>query len=91
MGQFDKSDALILLRKKYQEFYQEPCKTIALGDAPNDLAMLTEADYPVIIAHPDGYKVEIPEHQQVYYSKATGPAGWNEAMMMLLNQFNLTG
>ncbi|MEM1287660.1 MAG: HAD-IIB family hydrolase [Pseudomonadota bacterium] len=64
-----------------------PKKTMALGDAPNDVQMLESADWAAIIANPSG--PEIPplageRSGMIIRTKATGPAGWDEAMRILL-------
>jgi len=54
-------------------------KSIALGDSPNDFAMLLAADQAVLIPHPDGSYAafEAPGLIKAPYS---GPKGWNAAL-----------
>lgn len=64
----------------------KPVQTIALGDAPNDGAMLAAADIAVWVrspAHPPG-----PEKGQLQtlHTQAFGPAGWAEAIHQILDQ-----
>lgn len=87
MGHFDKVDAFEYLCKKYEDLHSEEIVTIALGDAPNDRAMLEAADYPVVISHDEGDKLEI-EHEKAYYTDEPGPVGWNEAVISILKQLN---
>lgn len=70
-----------------------PAHTIALGDAPNDIAMLEAADHGVIIANP--HRPPLPtlageESSQIFRTNGAGPSGWNEAILHLLKQLDLT-
>jgi mannosyl-3-phosphoglycerate phosphatase len=60
--------------------------TIALGDSPNDFAMLERADIPVLIrsqrTFPD-LKHRIPG---LRISGQSGPAGWNSVVSRILSQ-----
>lgn len=69
-----------------------PANTIALGDAPNDIAMLETTDYGVIIANPD--KPPLPplkgeEQGRITRTQEAGPTGWNTAIHALLQKLNL--
>jgi len=62
--------------------------TIALGDAPNDIAMLEKADLGVIIANPaHAGIVRLAGEQtgQIIRSRSHGPTGWNEELMRILD------
>ena len=66
--------------------------TIALGDAPNDAAMLEAADRGFIIANPHG--AAIPEldgerEGRITRSTASGPSGWNESVMLALKEMDM--
>ena len=69
LGPTDKGKALSLLRN-------EGSHLIALGDRPNDFAMLKAADTGIVIAAPD-YTHQIVS-QEFLQSTKPGPAGWNE-------------
>jgi mannosyl-3-phosphoglycerate phosphatase len=57
-------------------------RTIALGDAPNDLEMLLAADIAVVVRNDHSPRMEkIPD---AIYTEQPGPAGWNEAVLELL-------
>jgi mannosyl-3-phosphoglycerate phosphatase len=50
----DKGQALQFLSTLYQLAWQAPVRVIAMGDAPNDLAMLARADVPILLASSAG-------------------------------------
>jgi len=58
--------------------------TIALGDAPNDREMLLAADYPVIIRNDHAPSIGAIPGATV--SDEPGPAGWNRAVLTLLDK-----
>lgn len=62
-----------------------PPRTIALGDAPNDAAMLRAADHGVIVpnpAHPGPGLT--PDGHRIRLAPAPGPKGWAAAVQDLL-------
>lgn len=79
LGQTDKGRPLAQLR-------QDKVAIIALGDRPNDLAMLEAADIGVIIAAPDGFELEA---EGLLRSTETGPRGWAEMMTRILDELNI--
>jgi len=78
-GQTDKGTPLGHFRKK-------EVAIIALGDRPNDLAMLKIADIGVIIASKGDYVLEA---EGVLRSTQIGPLGWAEMMTQILDQFQI--
>lgn len=85
-GGGDKGQALNWLRGAYEETLGKTVKVIALGDGENDLPMLRVADYPVIIRSPVNPLPALPERDDAIITDATGPAGWNRAVLDLLKQ-----
>lgn len=79
LGQTDKGKPLAHFRKENRAI-------IALGDRPNDLAMLKAADIGVVIATPDGFHLEADD---VLRSTETGPRGWAEMMTQILDQLKI--
>ena len=62
---------------------EEPIKTVALGDAPNDFAMLQAADCGIIIANPSHAPLPVTERERqgfIRRSDLAGPYGWNKAI-----------
>ncbi|WP_237072581.1 HAD-IIB family hydrolase [Pseudaestuariivita rosea] len=71
--------------------YNSP-KSIALGDAPNDIEMLETADHGVIIHNP--HRAPLPplageDKGRIQRTKLSGPAGWNAAMQQLLSDHGI--
>ena len=61
--------------------------TIALGDSPNDIPMLAEADYAVQIPSKKGKRtLPLLDHSNLRIAPQPGPAGWNDAVNDLLDQ-----
>lgn len=65
-------------------------RTVALGDAPNDLAMLEAADCGIIIANPAHKPLPVTERERagaIVRSQQIGPEGWN----IMIHQLVSTG
>jgi mannosyl-3-phosphoglycerate phosphatase len=89
MGRSDKGRAVRILKDLFRNEYGDII-TIALGDGLNDLSMLKEADYPVLIKKPDGsYDLRI-RFKGLRKAGGTGPQGWNRAVKRLLNHLKLS-
>ena len=83
-GRTDKARAFQTLR----DFYQ-PDRIIALGDSPNDLAMIEQADIGVLISSPTNPSLEAPNAKRLIRTESQGPQGWAETMTLLLDEFSL--
>ncbi|MBN2684591.1 MAG: HAD-IIB family hydrolase [Pontiellaceae bacterium] len=59
---------------------------IALGDSPNDRAMLNAADIAVVIEHPVHGRMEPPTALQCMTPSKYGPTAWNEAVLAILER-----
>jgi len=57
-------------------------KTIGIGDSPNDLPMLAEVDFPVLVQKP-GHGWEEIDLPGLYRVKGEGPRGWIRAIREL--------
>ncbi|MEZ5447682.1 MAG: HAD-IIB family hydrolase [Thiolinea sp.] len=89
MGQTDKVTAMLRLRDEYAQEYGQRPSLIALGDGPNDRDMLATADIAVIVYNPEGVPPELPAaapDQRLIRTTLPGPAGWNAALLTLLEE-----
>ncbi|MEO0390678.1 MAG: HAD hydrolase family protein [Pseudomonadota bacterium] len=62
---------------------------VALGDAPNDIAMLEAADLGVIVRNPHGTPLgSMPGEAagRIRRSQLDGPAGWNQAVIEIVDE-----
>lgn len=62
--------------------------TIALGDGPNDLGMIEEADIGVIMPNPDGVSIQ-SDKSHVRVAPAPGPQGWALAVRELFSEMGI--
>lgn len=86
MGPTDKVKAMEYLAERQQRLVGGQVKTIALGDGPNDIAMLEAADVAVIVHNPDSDGIDLTptDGQQLIKTVLAGPAGWNAAIKQIL-------
>lgn len=80
----DKGRAVRIVRKAFEAYWNESCKTVGLGDSRNDLPMLQAVDVPVVVPNPDGSPPEI-SRDHVVRARKPGSAGWNEALQRILD------
>lgn len=85
LGNSDKGKAVAILVNLYRQMRRAET-VVALGDAPNDLPMLQQADIPVAIRKPDGSHDAILAMPGLRKSEGIGPAGWNEALLQILQE-----
>ena len=67
--------------------------SLALGDAPNDIAMLQKADHGVIVANPNHSalpEIEGEADGRIDRTTKAGPSGWNAAVNAYLDMLMLT-
>jgi mannosyl-3-phosphoglycerate phosphatase len=79
----DKGQALLFLTALYEMAWQSQVRVIAMGDAPNDLAMLSEADIPILLASPSGQfdpkvAATLPHVRKV---SRKSPDAWSRAVL----------
>ena len=83
MGENDKGKAVKLLKHLYGKAVGEVI-TIGLGDGFNDLPMLREVDYPVLMPKENGsydQRVDLPNLKK---TRNIGPSGWNEEVLLAI-------
>lgn len=88
LGKTDKGKAVQVLRELYAEHLQKEIVVVALGDSPNDTAMLQVADIAAAVKKPDGTHLSIDSEnsefiQRIIKSNATAPKGWAEVFHRL--------
>ncbi len=81
-GKHDKAAAMNWLSEHYA--CDDDLVTVALGDSPNDTAMLAAADIAVVIKSPKSQGIELQGHNRVIRTERPGPAGWQDAMQEIL-------
>ncbi|MEN8263428.1 MAG: HAD-IIB family hydrolase [Nitrospirota bacterium] len=86
MGESDKGRGVDLLVKMYKKQYGNII-TAALGDSPNDIEMLLNTDYPVVVKKRDGkYDAGIIRNVKgCTRADGVGPDGWNSAVIKLID------
>ncbi|MCG8486965.1 MAG: HAD-IIB family hydrolase [Candidatus Thiodiazotropha sp.] len=83
----DKGRAVIHIVKHLRSRGKLINRTIALGDSDNDRAMLLAADIPIIVRKHDGSHMTLPERPDTKVTEEPGPAGWNQALLDLIQQY----
>lgn len=87
MGRTDKALVMARLLTLYETAWGQQPVSAALGDAPNDAAMLDAADYGFIIPNPEGAPIQPLKGEaegRVVRAAAAGPSGWNRSVLGLL-------
>jgi len=85
LGKNDKGQAVVQL-KNFYDVQNGPYTTIGIGDSLNDLTMLENVDYPVLVQKPGGHYDEAINLKNLMRAPGAGPDGWREAVMELLKK-----
>lgn len=84
-GDCDKGTAARQLIRLYQAAWQEPIRTVGLGDSLNDLPLLQAVDVPILVRKKNGKADEnVLAQVKAEITMKAGPVGWNEAVLALL-------
>jgi mannosyl-3-phosphoglycerate phosphatase len=86
MGLHDKASAMQRLCEHYRANGSARFQTVALGDSPNDIAMLQASDIPAVIRRSDGRCLSLPAGSRIPCSDLPGPGGWNQIMLHILDE-----
>lgn len=84
MGAHDKGRAVRLLIERFAR-QGKAVASAALGDALNDLPMLQAVDHAFLVRRGDGGFASGVDFPGLTRTRGAGPAGWNEAVMALLD------
>lgn len=88
-GMKSKVDAMQMIVTAFRKNQPETdYVTIALGDGPNDLAMIEAADFGVTMPNPAGVTIT-SDQPGVRVAPATGPKGWVKAVSSILEELGL--
>ena len=106
-GASDKGVAMNWLSDLYRQLdakYSEAL-TLAIGDGPNDAAMLEAADYSLVIKSPENpapklsktpnkaktsdKRITANQNESILYSESFGPEGWAEGVEKILLEMNI--
>lgn len=91
MGNADKATGLLDVTRRISEHFPSQIRyTIALGDSPNDVGMLSAADIAIVIPNSHHNDVLEPSSNRVIRASDYGPLGWNTEMNALLDEFETT-
>ena len=86
LGNLDKGTAVKMLTREYrQKHVTSEILLMAIGDSQNDLAMMDQVDYPVLVKKPGGDYESAADISNINYSPFVGPAGWNDSVIKFLS------
>lgn len=85
LGNSDKGKAVAIVTDLYRKKFGDVA-TVGLGDSPNDFPMLEHVDYPVLVKKPDGSWDSGIQLEKLIKAERIGPAGWNSALLDLLEK-----
>lgn len=89
-GDNDKGRACCILTELFSR-QRGDIITIGVGDSLNDLPLLAQVDYPVLVKRLDGsYSPEV-NPAGLIRSPAAGPAGFNHSILKLVREFSRSG
>lgn len=90
IGRFDKATGLAWLLERYQARDGRRPEVVALGDSPNDRAMLRAADIAVVIRSERSDEIDLGGRPgEVIRTRKRGPEGWREAMDAILPRYGV--
>lgn len=81
----DKANAMLTLAHMYEEYYNQKCIKIALGDSANDFTMIKKADIGVLVPLYDGSFSAIG-NANIKRADYPGPKGWNSSIAEIFDE-----
>ncbi len=81
----DKGEAVKMVRDIFDRKHGEKHLTIGIGDSINDVPMLNNVDFPVLIPHPERGYMEAT-FPGLIRAGEPGSKGWNDVIERLLNE-----
>lgn len=84
-GLNDKGVAMSRILSLYSAQYGV-IQSVALGDSQNDVSMLQQADFPVLVKSKHGLTSLADHIPGLICTQKTGPAGWNSAVLSVLRK-----
>jgi mannosyl-3-phosphoglycerate phosphatase len=88
-GENDKGRAVRLVKDIYARTDGISPRSIGLGDSPNDLPLLENVDFPVLVQKPGGRYEPSIRLNNLIFAPGEGPTGWSVAVRELVER--LTG
>ena len=89
MGQTDKAHGMLQLVSYYRSLQPSiSWTTVALGDSPNDIAMLSAADIGVVIPNPHRTEPLQVAGKHIIRAPHPGPIGWNSVISDLVQTYS---
>jgi mannosyl-3-phosphoglycerate phosphatase len=88
-GDNDKGRAVRLVKDIYARTDGIAPRSIGLGDSPNDLPLLENVDFPVLVQKPGGRYEPSIRLDNLVFAPGEGPIGWSVAVRELVER--LTG
>ena len=67
-----------ILIEEYRRQNFNDIEVISCGDSSNDLSMLENSDYSVVIKLPDKKNMKLKKNNNVFNSTKIAPLGWQE-------------
>lgn len=87
-GHCDKGKALRWLNRQFATEWGVQPISIALGDSPNDSAMLEAADHAIIVRSPAHPPPRLSRSGSTLVTRATGPEGWVEGLRLVIDRIH---
>lgn len=85
-GDNDKGRAVRVVKDMYARTNRISLRTIGLGDSPNDLSLLENVDFPVLVQKPGGQYEPSIRLDRLILAPGEGPVGWRAAVCELVGR-----